>query len=127
MANIDDFTLNLLTNNEVISVSQDPMVAPAKKRIVENGQIWSKKLHDGSYAVGFFHVDPYFILWDQDDAEAMQMREYDFNFDLKQLGIDGKAMVRDLWRQKDLGEVNGSFQTKVPYHGVTLVKITPTK
>ena len=85
MANIDDFTLNLLTNNEVISVSQDPMVAPAKKRIVENGQIWSKKLHDGSYAVGFFHVDPYFILWDQDDAEAMQMREYDFNFDLKQL------------------------------------------
>ena len=79
---------------------------------MENGQIWSKKLHDGSYAVGFFHVDPYFILWDQDDAEAMQMREYDFNFDLKQLGIDGKAMVRDLWRQKDLGEVNGSFQTK---------------
>ena len=57
----------------------------------------------------------------------MQMREYDFNFDLKQLGIDGKAMVRDLWRQKDLGEVNGSFQTKVPYHGVTLVKITPAK
>ncbi|WP_288529355.1 NPCBM/NEW2 domain-containing protein [uncultured Bacteroides sp.] len=127
MANIDDFTLNLLTNNEVISVSQDPMVAPAKKKIVENGQIWSKKLHDGSYAVGFFHVDPYFILWDQDDAEAMQMREYDFNFDLKQLGIDGKAMVRDLWRQKDLGEVNGSFQTKVPYHGVTFVKITPAK
>ena len=125
MANMDDFTLNLLTNNEVIAVSQDPLVAPARKMMVENGQIWSKKLHDGSYAVGFFHVDPYFILWDQDDAEAMQMRDYGFNFDLKQLGIDGKATVRDLWRQKDLGAVNGSFQTKVPYHGVTFVKITP--
>ena len=44
------------TNNEVIAVSQDPMVAPAKKMMVENGQVWSKKLYDGSYAVGFFHV-----------------------------------------------------------------------
>ena len=127
MANMDDFTLNLLTNNEVIAVSQDPMVAPAKKMMVENGQVWSKKLYDGSYAVGFFHVDPYFILWDQEDAEAMQMREYAFDFDLKQLGIEGKAMVRDLWRQKDLGEVNGIFRTEVPYHGVPFVKITPAK
>ena len=127
MANMDDFTLNLLTNNEVIAVIQDPMVAPAKKMMVENGQVWSKKLYDGSYAVGFFHVDPYFILWDQEDAEAMQMREYAFDFDLKQLGIEGKAMVRDLWRQKDLGEVNGIFRTEVPYHGVTFVKITPAK
>lgn len=54
MANMDDFTLNLLTNNEVIAVSQDPMVAPAKKMMVENGQVWSKKLYDGSYAVGFY-------------------------------------------------------------------------
>ena len=74
-----------------------------------------------------FHVDPYFNLRDQDDAESMQMRDYEFDFDLNLLGIEGKAMVRDLWRQKDLGEVDGSFQTKVPYHGVTFVKITPIK
>ena len=67
---LDVYKRQLLTNNEVISVSQDPMVAPAKKMMVENGQVWSKKLYDGSYAVGFFHVDPYFILWDQEDAEA---------------------------------------------------------
>ena len=50
------------------------------------------------------------------NPETMQMREYAFDFDLKQLGIEGKAMVRDLWRQKDLGEVNGIFRTEVPYH-----------
>ena len=125
MSDLDDFTLNLLTNNEVIAVNQDPMVAPAKKQIVENGQIWSKKLHDGSYAVGFFHVDPYFVLWDQNDAEAMQYRNYDFTLDLKQLGFDGKVIVRDLWRQKDLGEYTTEFHTSVPYHGVTLVRIIP--
>lgn len=44
---------------------------------------------------------------------------------LKQLGFDGKVIVRDLWRQKDLGEYTTEFQTKVPYHGVTLVRIIP--
>ncbi len=127
MANMDNFTLSLLTNNEVIAVNQDPIPTAAKKLIVENGQIWYKKLHDDSFAVGFFHIDPYFILWDQNDAEAMQMRDYHFKFDLKQLGINGKANVRDLWRQKDLGEIKGSFETKVPYHGVTFVKITPVE
>lgn len=125
MGNLDDFTLNLLCNNEVLSVNQDPLVAPAKKMVVENGQIWTKKLYDGSYAVGFFHVDPYFILWDQENAEEMQMVNYPFEFALKKIGIHGKAKVRDLWRQKDLGEVTDHFQTTVPYHGVTLVKITP--
>ena len=57
----------------------------------------------------------------------MQMRDYHFHLDLKQLGINGKANIRDLWRQKDLGEVNGSFETQVPYHGVTFVKISPVE
>ena len=73
MSDIDDFTLSLLTNNEVIAVNQDPLAAPATKLLTDNGQIWYKKLYDGSYAVGFFQIDPYFILWDQDEAETIQM------------------------------------------------------
>ena len=127
MSDIDDFTLSLLTNNEVIAVNQDPLAAPATKLLTDNGQIWYKKLYDGSYAVGFFQIDPYFILWDQDEAEAIQMKTYDFELALKQLGITGKVSVRDLWRQKDLGEYNGEFRTQVPYHGVSFVKITPVE
>ena len=41
------------------------------------------------------------------------------------LGIKGKQTVRDLWRQKDLGTFDGSFEANVPEHGVVLVKITP--
>ena len=127
MADVDDFTMNLLTNNEVLAVNQDPLVMPANKTFVKNVQIWTKKLHDGSYAVGLFHVDPYFVLWDQNDAEAMQLRDYSMELNLKQLGIKGKATVRDLWRQQDLGEVSGKFRTEVPYHGVKFVKVTPCK
>jgi len=32
--------------------------------------------------------------------------------------------VRDLWRQKDLGKFDGSFQATVHRHGVVLVKIS---
>ncbi len=58
MTAIDDFTLGLLTNPEVIAVNQDPLVAPATKLTVPNGQIWYKKLYDGSYALGFFRWIP---------------------------------------------------------------------
>ena len=127
MANIDDFTLNLLTNREVIAVDQDPLVAPAVKIMTENGQIWYKKLYDGSYAVGLFHVDPYFILWDQDSAEAIQNKTYKMQLDFSKLGIQGEVTVRDLWRQKDLGDFKNNFQADIPYHGVKFVKVTPKK
>jgi alpha-galactosidase len=40
------------------------------------------------------------------------------------LGIQGKQVVRDLWRQKDLGTFENAFKTDVPRHGVVLVKIS---
>ena len=111
----------------MIAVNQDPLVAPAVKRVVPNGQVWYKKLCDGSYALGFFQLDPYFVLWDQDEAEAIQEQNYEFEFDLRELGIGGKAEVRDLWRQRDLGSCTGTLRALVPYHGVSLVRITPVE
>jgi len=37
------------------------------------------------------------------------------------LGISGKYIVRDLWRQKDLGTFEGEFSADVRRHGVVLV------
>lgn len=125
MAAIDDFTLGLLTNSEVIAVDQDPLSAPAHKMLTDNGQIWYKKLHDGSYAVGLFQIDPYFVLWDQDDAVRIQQQDYDMQLLFSRIGIEGKARVRDLWRQKDLGVFSGGFSAKVPWHGVSFIKVTP--
>ena len=123
---LDDFTLSLLTNSEVIAVDQDELCAPATKKVVENGQIWYKPLADGSIALGCFNMDPYFVLWNQDDAEAMQHREYEFTVDLRELGFDDKVTVRDLWRNADmLTTGDETFSVNVPYHGVKFMKITP--
>jgi len=124
MEDMDEFTLNLLTNDEVIAVNQDPLVSAAEKYIVENGQVWTKRLEDGSIAIGFFNIDPYHILWDKTQDQEIQFRQYPISVDLPDLGLPGKYAVRDLWRQQDIGTAEGSYTVEVPYHGVKLLKFS---
>ena len=41
------------------------------------------------------------------------------------LGIEGQQIVRDLWRQQDLGPFEDGFKASVPRHGVLLVRMRP--
>lgn len=125
MNDMDDFTMNLVTNDEVLAVDQDPLAMPANKIVTENGQIWYKYLEDGAVAVGFFHADPYFIHWDKSDD--IQSRKYAFSLDFASIGLNGKYTVRDLWRQQDEQRAATGFKTEVPYHGVKFVKLTPER
>lgn len=110
MTKLDDFTLGLLTNDEVLDVSQDPLGRQAG-RIAKDGmqEVWAKDLEDGSKAVGLFNRG-------EDDAVVTAK--------WTDLGLTGKCLVRDLWRQKDQGVSNDQFQATVPSHGVVLIKIS---
>lgn len=126
MEMLDEFTLSLLTNREVIAINQDELCAPAVKTVVPSGQIWHKPLADGSVVVGCFNIDPYFVLWNQSDGEAMQMRDYSFTVDPAAYGLSGNVSVRDVWRNEDIASgVQNSFDVKVPYHGVKLLRLIP--
>lgn len=108
MSQLDDFTLNLLTNDEVLAVDQDPLGKGAVKvRTDGDIQVWSKELADGSKAVGIFNLGP-------------QSAAADLHF--ADLGLSGSVEVRDLWRQKNLGSFRDIFHTTVPSHGVALLK-----
>ena len=57
LAQLDDFTLGLLTNDEVIDVDQDPLGLQATQITVDGAKIiYAKELADGSFAVGLFNV-----------------------------------------------------------------------
>jgi alpha-galactosidase len=103
------FTVELLTNREVIAVDQDSLGRQGY-RIAQEGpfEIWMKPLADGSKAVGLFNR--------QRNTEQMTVN-------LTLLGVDGEASVRDLWLKKDLGTVSGKFSAYVPSHGVVMVRI----
>jgi alpha-galactosidase len=109
MTQLDDFTLSLLTNDEVLAVNQDPLGRQAG-RVAQYGQleVWAKDLEDGSKAVGLFNRGP---------VPAQVTAKW------SDLGVKGKHVVRDLWRQQDLGKFKDQFTASVPPHGVALVKI----
>ncbi|HEV2210733.1 MAG TPA: NPCBM/NEW2 domain-containing protein [Verrucomicrobiae bacterium] len=109
MTKLDEFTLGLLTNDEVLDVSQDPLGRQAG-RIAKHGsvEVWAKDLEDGSKAVGIFNRG-------EDEASG--------TVSWADLGWKGTHAVRDLWRQKDLGKFGGQFEAQVPRHGVVLVKV----
>lgn len=110
---IDDFTLGLLTNAEVLEVDQDPLGRQADRVAEgENYQVWAKEMEDGSRAVGLFNLDPY---------DHIKIR---VNFSDLGLG-QGSYRVRDLWRQKDLGTFSKYFEAEVAPHGVVLIRIFP--
>lgn len=44
---------------------------------------------------------------------------------LADLGINGKARVRDLWARRDLGVFSGSFGMDLPLHGAGVYRISP--
>jgi len=109
LSKMTPYTVEMLTNREVIALDQDPM-GKQGFRVAQEGpfEIWMKPLADGSKALGLFNR--------QHTIESVRV-----NF--SQIGIRGPAQVRDLWLKKDLGAFTGSFSAYVPSHGVVLVRI----
>ncbi|MBI5821204.1 MAG: alpha-galactosidase [Verrucomicrobia bacterium] len=114
MDRLDPFTLNLLSNDEVLALNQDALGRQAV-RVGANGavDIYLKDLEDGSKALGFFN---------RSTAEETVVYNK-----LGRVGLPGKQQVRDLWRQKDLADVKDSVKVTVPAHGVVLLKLTAAK
>jgi alpha-galactosidase len=106
---LDDFTMSLLTNDEVIEVNQDP-AGKQVQRVLKAGdlEVWMKPMEDGSLAVGLFNRG--------EKTAKIKIAWAD-------LGITGEHKIRDLWRQKDLGVFGDSFSSSVNSHGVVLVNV----
>jgi hypothetical protein len=111
LARLDGFTVSLVTNDEVLALDQDPLGRPATLIARDEAvQTWARPLADGSIAVGFFNLglDP--------AAGSLQWSELD---------LTGPQIVRDLWRQRDLGAYTDRFDAPVTPHGVFLFRLRP--
>ena len=119
LAQLDDFTLGLLTNDEVLAIDQDPLGKQATQVSNHDGQIvYAKTLADGSFAIGLFN---------RSEAEATIGVNWGPWGTLATPDGDTTFVVRDLWRQKDLGSFKSKFETNVASHGVVLVRLIPNR
>ncbi len=109
MSDLDKFTVDLLSNDEVLDINQDPLGKPAG-RVAMTGdmEVWARPLFDGTMAVALVNSGS--------EETAITSKWSD-------LGVKGAQPVRDLWLHKNVGTFDGSYTVKVPAHGVVLVKV----
>lgn len=133
MAKLDDFTVSLLSNDEVLAVNQDPLGEQAvtisqapnpddpgtevfegrqKIELPKVLEVLAKSMEDGSKAAGLFN---------RSTKPAKVTLKW---ADLK---IQGRWRVRDLWRQKDLGIFDAELAAEVRPHGVVMVQLFEVK
>ena len=91
-------------------MDQDPLGKPGRRMAIDGDlEVWARDMEDGSKAVGLFNRG--------EEAATVTAK-------WSELGITGKRIVRDLWRQQDVGKYDGEFKTLVQRHGVVLVRLT---
>jgi alpha-galactosidase len=108
LGHADQFTLNLLTNDEVLAIDQDSLGLGARQVLDKDSlQVWKKPLADGAYAVGLFNLSSTYKAASVDPAA---------------IGLTGYTNMRDLWRQQEWTTTGGLLKAKIPPHGVLLLK-----
>jgi alpha-galactosidase len=117
---LDDLTLRLLCNDEVLAVDLDPLGQQARcvrdlRRADRRGAtashevVYAKPLEDGSLVVGLFNRGP------EAATVAVSWGE---------LELSGSVHVRDLWAREDLGGRAGALEATVAAHGARLFRLS---
>lgn len=113
MSKLDEFTINVLCNPEVIEVNQDPLGQCARVvRFDDDTFLMVKDLADGTKAIGLGNKG--------EEPVTLTAKWSD-------VGVKGKQRVRDLWRHQDLGKFDGEFKTEVRRRGVVLLRVGTPK
>jgi len=107
--NMTKETLSLLTNKDLIAIDQDRLgVQGLSMKKDGKSEIWTKKLADGSAAVGLFNR--------ADTVETIGAT-------WSEIGVQGQT-YRDVWTGQE-GPAGSAFARRVPAHGAVLLRIRP--
>lgn len=107
----DDFTLSLLTNDEVLAVNQNSQ---------DNRQLFRHGDQVAWYARSTTSDDHYLALFNlgENPSESVEV-------DLTSLGVGERFELRDLWSKTDAGVVQGLLRQTVPAHGAKFYRLRP--
>ncbi len=115
----------ILTNEEVIAVDQDPL-ATAGDRIsadADGRQVWAKPLSDGTHAVILFNNKTRGSGTNVTVTWKMLSNRGGSSYGDDGDGEEQTALVRDLWQRKDLGTFTNEFRAFVHPKEALLLKV----
>ena len=106
---LDDFTMSLIKNREIIAINQDTLGKPAQRIVrTDSHEIWKRPLSNGDFAVGIVNLYPL-------------TKRIDLNF--SDIGLEGAFRVRDVWRQKDEGVFSKAYCVELPPHATKVIRM----
>ncbi|MHC4198553.1 MAG: putative Ig domain-containing protein [Planctomycetota bacterium] len=119
LAQLDEFTLNLMSNDGMLEVNQDPLGrqghclrevrrTDASGRVTVHECAYTRELEGGDVAVALFN---------RADSPA------EVEVSWAELGIEGARAARDIWADRDMGKVDGKLAMGVPSHGAQFVRL----
>ena len=112
IARLDAFTKNLLVNDEVLSVNQDPLGRSARRVVhADDTDIWVREIVDEAYAVVIVNRFPF----------SRQVK-----LEFRTLGLDRQMWVKDLWRRQCLGLHEDHMTFDIPGHASIMLKLVPS-
>ncbi len=107
----DDFTLALITNDEVLSADQKG--TNSRQLFARGDQIaWTAD------AAG--SKDKYLAVFNTGDAGPAEIR-----VDWKDLGLPPTCRVRDLWSHKNLGSIKDGYTFRIEPHASAMYRVAP--
>lgn len=115
LTKLDDFTLNLITNPEVIAVNQEGS-NPRQVQKSDGIYVWRSDGPEGQYHAAIFN------------PINKQPHSFTLQFSAIDSSLAGKTcQVRDLWARKDIGALESSFTVNLEVDGTGLFSITDCK
>jgi hypothetical protein len=106
----DDWTLALLTNEEVLAINQDLLGARGRRSTVPGGEMWVRDLTEDRKAVAFFN---------RGTADATM------SVALSELEVTGNPLIRDVWRRADVTGVTDTLTASVPGGAALVYTLSP--
>jgi hypothetical protein len=111
LTKLDDFTLSILTNPEVLQVDQAS---------TNNRELFERGGQYGWIADVPGSREKYLALFNTGDKGPVSVN-------LTELGLGDRLHVRDLWQRRNLGSVSSEFTPTINSHGAGLYRLSPAK
>ncbi|MFD1848599.1 glycoside hydrolase family 27 protein [Oceanobacillus bengalensis] len=107
----DEWTLSLLTNEEVLEVHRN---SSCSRQVCRNEDkvVWAADDNNGNMYVALFNIG------ESRENINIALNEIDGN-------LTGKVQVRDIWREKQLEPVQDMLSFKLDPHASVLLKLSP--
>ena len=107
---IGKYFVFVIPEDDILAGPSDDVLGKQGKIVRHTDQefVLAKPLEGGDLAVGVFNLAP--------TKQKMTVTWQD-------LGLKGRCRVRDVWRQKDIGDQADQFSTDVNPHGVAFIRL----